>query len=137
MNKILIALVILVLAGGALYYVFLRPTSDENTIPLPESNVAGSGDAEVAGPITAIDASGVAADGPYLVTIMTADNELVTIALPSMGILLCPAKNSITSVNDVSVGQTIEAKGSLNEEGQIVPCEKLDHYFRVAVDQKG
>jgi hypothetical protein len=137
MNKILISLVILVLVGGALYYAFMRQAPDGNTPPVPESNVAGSGDAEVAGPITAIDTSGVATDGPYLVTIMTVDNELVTIALPSMGILLCPAKNSITSVTDVSVGQTIEAKGSLNEQGQIVPCEKIDHYFRVAVDQKG
>ena len=105
----------------------------------------------LSGVVTKVDNSGVMVDGPFLITIRTSTTTATTsttttstatstasantetvVAVPSMGIMLCAAYENIRNVADITVGQDVEVRGFLNEEGQIIPCEASDHYLRVS-----
>jgi uncharacterized OB-fold protein len=53
--------------------------------------------------------------------------------IPSMGIMLCDARDSIVNISDLEVGMTVEARGavSANDGGAITPCESTEHYLRI------
>lgn len=136
MNKTIIAVIILALVGAALYFVLTRPA------PAPEEpEVQGTAqmgeDREVSGPVTMVDTSGIAADGPYRVTVQTLENELVTVAIPSMGLPLCAAKEAIADPNTIAVGQMLEVRGVVGDGGEVIPCESAEHYVRIVPDVKG
>lgn len=88
--------------------------------------------AEATGTILAIDTEQAIVDGPVVITLETENGTPVTIAVPSMGLPLCPAyqANNIGDVYLLSAGDEIEVRGTVSEDGSIVPCESADHYFR-------
>lgn len=87
--------------------------------------------AVAAGKILAIDLEAAALDGPVKITLETSDKDLVTIAVPSMGLPLCEAykANKIGDVYLLEVGDEIEVAGTVSEDGSIVPCESAEHYL--------
>ncbi|KND48892.1 MAG: hypothetical protein AB200_00495 [Parcubacteria bacterium C7867-005] len=84
------------------------------------------------GKVLSVNMDQAAFDGPYLLTLESADESLYTIALPSMGLSFCPAyKNkNIGDVSLIKIGEMIEVNGTLGGDGSIVPCESPDHYLR-------
>lgn len=107
-----IVVLILVLAGGYVYFSKSTPTP-------------------INGVVTNVNLDQVTFDGPALITISDEVNTQYTVAVPSMGIRLCEAADSITSPWDISPGDLATVYGAENEEGYIVPCESKDHYLRV------
>lgn len=100
--------------------------------PVSEGGQA-SDEASVEGRVTLVDLEGMAVDGPGKITVATADGSVKVIAIPSMGINLCAAKDDIASVSEVTAGDTVSARGAIGPDGEIVPCEKSTHYFRIGV----
>ena len=97
----------------------------------------GNPEAILSGEIISMDGDQVAADGPYVVTIRNAAGGENVIAIPSMGILLCEARESIAAIDTLTPGAHVEVRGAVSEDGSIVPCEKPSHYMRiVSVDQE-
>lgn len=84
----------------------------------------------ISGTIQSIDTSGVALDGPAIVTIKTADNTTQEIHVPSMGIRLCAAYENIADVYSLKEGDKIEVRGILSEDA-IVPCQSAEDYLKV------
>ena len=123
MKNILIALVALIVLAGALF-VYDYYASDEVSEVPSEPGMA-------AGVVTSVNLDSVAFDWPGLVTIQSENGETHTIAIPSMGILLCEASPNIADVFRVEVGDRVEVNGEMNEMGEIVPCESVNHYLRV------
>lgn len=99
----------------------VAPVSEE----VPENNAV-----TVEGEVTAVNTEQVSFDGPALVTVATENGE-ATVAVPSMGINLCAAKDAIADVFELSAGDRVTVRGSMDEEGRIVPCEDASHYLRV------
>lgn len=84
------------------------------------------------GEVLAIDLEQVTFDGPVVITLESSDGEVSTIAVPSMGILLCPAhqNNNIGDAFLIKAGDMIDVRGEVSEDGSIVPCSSSDHYLR-------
>ena len=84
------------------------------------------------GEVLAIDREQVLLDGPFLITLESSNGEVSTIAVPSMGILLCPAHEAknIGDVSLINVGDMLDVRGEISEDGSIVPCSSPDHYLR-------
>lgn len=119
---ILITIVLLVLGFFLLNdYIYKEKQADFK----PGDTVA------VSGSILAVDLEKVALDGPVLITLSTAESNLKTIEVPSMGILLCPASPNIADVFALKTGEIIEVNGEVLENGSIVPCQSEDHYLRL------
>lgn len=136
-NTIIAIIVLIALAVGG-YFLVTRYAPEAEVAGNQEGAETATGeDRALAGPIMEIDSRGIAADGPYLITILTSSNEEATIAIPSMGLPLCAAQGTIADPVSISVGETIEVRGTVEEDGTIVPCESPDHYFRLATEQKG
>lgn len=72
----------------------------------------------------------IAFDGPSLVTIEVSGEEKI-IAIPSMGLPLCPAFENIAPTDSIEIGDRVLVLGEINEEGQIVPCSSSNHYLKV------
>lgn len=83
------------------------------------------------GTVLEVDTTGVAADGPALITFKTDGNSTYVIAIPSMGLPLCAASKNVADVYDIMLGDKISVRGKTNEVGQIVPCESETHAFTV------
>jgi hypothetical protein len=160
MNKLLVLIVVVLLGAGA-YWFYTQNMQDDgmmedgeemvdegmvdSEMPVPgeevdemevaeaggESEGEVDGTREVVGTVTAVNTEMAALDGPFLVTLETEADGEATIVIPSMGILLCAAQDAIVAVDDIEVGATVEARGAVNEEGQIVPCESEEDYVRV------
>jgi hypothetical protein len=124
MNKFLWA--ILIIAILILGYIFFLPKADveENNIEIAQEGI-------VEGIISNIDLEGVVIDGPALVTVSTDGDGDKVVAVPSMGINLCAAAPNIVDIYTLSVGDIVSARGLLDEEGRIVPCNDESHYLRV------
>lgn len=120
---IIIGVIVLLLIGWAIF-----GGSDGNT---PEETA--SNDVSLEGVITAVDASQAPVDGPVLITI-DAENGEEVIAVPTMGINLCAASESIADAFALEVGQFVDVRGERDSEGQIVPCESTSHYLRVSTE---
>jgi heat shock protein HslJ len=84
------------------------------------------------GKVLAVDLEQVTFDGPVVLTLESGDGELSTIAIPSMGLPLCPAyqNNNIGDAFLMKAGDMIEVRGEVSEDGSIVPCSSPDHYLR-------
>jgi heat shock protein HslJ len=84
------------------------------------------------GQVLAVDLEQAALDGPIIITIESSNGEVSTIAVPSMGISLCPARenNNIGDAYLIKVGDMIDVRGEIGEDGSIVPCSSPDHYLR-------
>lgn len=86
---------------------------------------------ELVGVVTGVDVTGVMVDGPALIDIETEIGESHSIAVPSMGINLCPAAQNIANVYDVAIGDVVSVRGTFGEEKSIVPCNDASHYLQV------
>lgn len=97
------------------------------------SDVQNTGNDDVTreGVITSVNAEQAALDGPILVTIDSDEGEEV-IAIPTMGIQLCAARENIADGFELEAGEFVDVRGSRDSSGQIVPCESSDHYLRVS-----
>jgi hypothetical protein len=83
------------------------------------------------GKVITVDMTQVAVDGPAVVTLRTSAGNDVKINVPSFGILLCKAHASILGASTLKVGDAVEVRGTVGEDGTIVPCQSEDHYLRV------
>lgn len=83
------------------------------------------------GEVSSVNLDQIAFDGPGLIEFETDGGESYTVALPSMGSLLCAARDSVVAMDAVAVGDRIEVRGDSSDEGYIVPCEDESHYLRV------
>jgi|GEM_PF-3653338 len=96
----------------------------------PNPNMPESGPTRsVSGEVIAVDLEQVAFDGPAVVTIVQPDGAKADIHVPSFGLGLCAARDSIVDVYDLKPGDMIEASGEVSEDGSIVPCA-AGHYLR-------
>lgn len=125
MNKtIIIGIVVIVLLAVVGYLV----TSNKEVAPGGDGN--SNVEQEVSGTVVSVNTEQVAVDGPALVTVQTEDGEVV-VAVPSMGINLCAARDNIADVYELSSGDEVAVLGSVGENDMIIPCESADHYLRV------
>jgi len=136
-NITIIVLVLLIVIGGIFYLERGGEQPDDMPLDDPQATTTQSTSTDASGTSSAttfkgevvnFDASQAVRDGPYVITVRTADGER-TVEVPSMGSQTCAASSSI-DMSDLSVGQTIAVSGS-QERGVIVPCESADHYLRV------
>lgn len=113
---VLIVLALVILVAG--YFSWSRtPASQEESIW------------HFSGVVSGVNLDAIALDGPAFVTVATGQGER-TIAVPSMGIMLCAAYENIADVYTLAAGDRVEVLGAVNEEGQVVPCEDPEHYLR-------
>ncbi|MBI5134082.1 MAG: hypothetical protein HZA81_01730 [Candidatus Taylorbacteria bacterium] len=89
----------------------------------------------ISGVVAAIDLEQAMVDGPYVVTVQDDNGSERDVKVPSMGIMLCAARESIMSPSELKVGDRVEARGALTAEGDLVPCESPDHYLRLASER--
>lgn len=118
MKTILLIVLLLVVVAFGVYAVQRVPTAQNETSTVGKAQ----------GVVTMVNTEQIAFDGPTLVTIRTDVGERV-IAVPSMGLPLCAAYKQIADVYTLAVGDRVTVNGSINEEGQIVPCEDPTHYL--------
>lgn len=83
------------------------------------------------GTVTAVNNDQIAFDGPSLVTFSTEEGELRTIAIPSFGLNMCAAQANLADVFSLEAGDMIEVRGTVESDGNIVPCANEWHYLRV------
>lgn len=126
MKKVISIVGILVVLFVVAYLISLLAKSE------PAAPVAGD-TAEVAGNVVAVNMEQIAFDGPYLIT-LEMEGGTATVAVPSMGLPLCAAytAGNIMDIAQIKAGATLEARGTVAEDGSIVPCEDAGHYLRVA-----
>lgn len=128
MKKYLIPAV-LVLAVAAVALIILNEHIYQEK-QAPAEPVLPTEDVVLSGYITNVDSSEMAFDGPARIAFLTSAGEIANVALPSMGMSLCAAKDRLADLSEMTVGRVIEVRGQLTEEG-IVPCAKPEHYARV------
>ena len=126
MKNKLIGIVVVVLALILVSYFTKPMASDMPTVIIKGETVSKSGK------IISIDLEKAMVDGPYLLTIESENGETSTIAVPSMGLLLCAAhqNNNIGDVYLMKVGDEIEVQGEVGESRMIIPCDSPLHYLR-------
>ena len=93
-----------------------------------------TGATAAAGTVTSVDLEQMAVDGPGLIMFEAEGGTEYTVAVPSMGLPLCAAKDNIADISAIKEGDKIEVNGSTGPAGQIVPCDSADHYLRVAAE---
>ena len=122
MNKKLMVIVgVVALAAVGWFMLF-----DSETTPLEESSVGAT-----SGVVIDVDTTQAMVDGPVIIE-LAVDNGTRIIAIPSMGLPLCAARENIDDVWSLEVGAGIEVYGAVDPEtGYIVPCESDEHYLRV------
>jgi hypothetical protein len=119
MKKPLIFIIVIVVIAVAAYAATTRRDDSEGMVVT-----------EVEGKIVNIDLEQAMVDGPYVVVVEDEDGADQVIHIPSMGIQLCAARDSIASPSELSLGQEVEAAGLLTPDGILVPCDSTDHYLR-------
>ena len=126
-NKMLgIAAIVIILLVIA-YYVMTSLTRVETLQDLPTETTSS----EFKGVVTSVNLEQIIADGPALIQFTTDAGTNLTIALPSMGSLLCAASDSVASAGSLEVGDRIEVQGDTSDEGYLGPCDDESHYLRV------
>lgn len=83
------------------------------------------------GVVRAVELEQMMVDGPALIQFETRIGEMHTIAVPSMGIMLCAAQPQIDSVGTIEVGDPIAVRGTIGAEERIIPCDDAEDYLRV------
>ncbi|HYC83160.1 MAG TPA: hypothetical protein VEB60_01265 [Candidatus Paceibacterota bacterium] len=127
MKKPIIILIAVILIALLAYALMGKEPAD---VSQTEETVTASS-SEVRGTVMNVNADQVPVDGPTLITIRQADDSQAVIAIPSMGINLCPAQANIADISLIKAGGTVEAKGQAGAEGMIIPCESADHYLKI------
>ncbi len=84
----------------------------------------------IEGVVTRVSTEQAMVDGPYVVVIKTDAGVEETINIPSMGINLCVARDSIKNPTEISTGMRVAVSGTRVEGGAIVPCESVSHFLR-------
>lgn len=107
----------------------VTPPSDDDQVGT-SSDEAPAEDRTYSGVVTFVDLHQMMVDGPGIVMIRTDAGAEAKILVPAR-IGLCKAKDSVADVSELKAGQTVEARGSLGEDGAIIPCESEAHYLRV------
>lgn len=79
-----------------------------------------------------VDRTGVMLDGPILITVSDIlSGDAKVIAIPSMGLPLCAASANIADTSELAIGDTVIVSGSVDAEGQIVPCAEETHSMEI------
>lgn len=122
----LIALVLFIftLLAGAVWYFTqseLAPGTDEQV----------SGDVMFSGTVLSVDNSAMMLDGPLQFVIATEIDTTETVSVPSMGINLCAAADSVRPAFAVAEGDVVSVRGLRAEDGSIFPCDSSEHYVRI------
>lgn len=125
MTRFVSAFSLLVLMGAGCTW------SQSTDVTVQEEPSTGSSQRSVSGTITSVNLDGIAADGPAVITVQT-ESGVEVIHVPSFGLNLCAANESITDVYVLKSGDRVEARGTVSEEGAIVPCDSEEHYLRVS-----
>lgn len=125
--KTLIWIVVLAAVVLGLYFLVSKPDTEEPVVNTDEQDMGETVFLE--GTVMSINTDDVALDGPSLITVNTTEGERV-VAVPSMGINLCAAKDDIADVFTISLGDTVSVSGEPDEEGRVVPCVDASHYLR-------
>lgn len=113
-------LIVLILIGGLIVY-----TRDTEVSNVPDGRTV------VSGTVTEVDLEGVMVDGPALLSVQTETGEMYTVAVPSMGLRLCPAFEHIADPFVIERGDMVEVRGKVEEGAStIVPCDDADDYVR-------
>lgn len=138
MKKIIIIIIALVAIVGIVFAV----TSDNKTAGVSQNNgaptgtsddiIPGTDDRAVKGTVVSVDVSKVPVDGPGLVIIQTDTGLQAVIAVPSMGMGMCAAKDKIENYSEFKAGDKVEVRGQVGAENMIIPCESAEHYLRVS-----
>lgn len=126
-KAIIIVIVVAVLAILAAYLFGPLGRTDR----APEVPAEAGADEVLSGTVASVDASGVAADGPYLIEVADENGAISTVAVPSMGILLCRT-DRIADIAALEAGTEVRVRGSADDEGRIVPCISENHYLEIA-----
>lgn len=138
MQKTLIAVIVLAVIGAGLYYVLTSYTPNPEALEelreepqVVEETTDERAEGEVRGTIVSVDTEQAMVDGPVLIAVDAGADAVAVIAVPSMGLPLCPAAANITDAFALTPGQQIVARGAVGVDGMIVPCEQPDHYLQV------
>jgi hypothetical protein len=89
----------------------------------------------VKGTISKVDLSQTRVDGPILVTVQT-KKGLRTLEIRTESLENCPSFRNIADAFWLNVGENVEAKGQVKNEGLIEPCVSENHYFRIIADSR-
>lgn len=112
-------LIVLILIGGLIVY-----TRDTKVSNVPEGRMV------VSGTVTEVNLEGVALDGPALLSVQTETGEMYTVAVPSMGVRLCPAFEQIADPFVIERGDMVDVRGRVEDDGfTIIPCDDADDYL--------
>jgi hypothetical protein len=131
-KKLIGSIVIIIIAIVVGWYVLsLPPGVSEAPEQQGENGVSEQERATLRGVITSVDTTQAMVDGPYLVNISSDSGEEATIAVPSMGILLCEAKDNIVDIAQLQEGLIVEVSGTLDESMRVVPCASSNDYLRI------
>jgi heat shock protein HslJ len=125
-NKFIWILIILAVLVGGFYLLNSYIYKEKQVNYVMGETVSKSGK------VLSVNLDQAAFDGPYIFILESDGGEVSTIAVPSMGLPLCAAyqNKNIGDVYLIKVGEMIEVRGVVSEDGSIVPCESTDHYFR-------
>lgn len=126
MKNILLSISVLAIIGIIGFWLFNSYIYNEK-----QSDIQPGDDSTISGTVLAVDTEQAAVDGPVLITVEENDGDLVTVAVPTMGINLCEAADNIENVFNLRVGDTISVNGSYDTSGNVVPCESADHYLQI------
>lgn len=125
-SKTVVSIIVILVAVFAGYWILSESGMKNDPAEL--------GGKDIRGEVVSVDRSQIIADGPTVIMVST-ENGVERVEVPSMGINLCPASKSIVDVSMLEAGMVIEVSGSVGgDEGAIVPCESEEHYLRVASD---
>ena len=105
--------------------------SDDTPINIIRNEEDRVHDFAVAGVVTKVDTEQAAFDGPVRIFIDEQESTKRIVAVPSMGVLHCAAKDNIADVWSIKVGDKIQALGTVGPSGELVPCESPDHFLTV------
>lgn len=134
MKAILLIVVLLLAAGGYFFYTNVSNTPEVVNEELPQAEEETEESGEASGTITSVDTTAAMVDGPVLVTIKTSAGASRIIAVPSMGFNMCVAKETIADPFALKAGTKVSVRGSVTEEGYILPCEDASHYLKVSAE---
>ncbi|MDP1625141.1 MAG: hypothetical protein Q8L64_05210 [bacterium] len=132
MKKSITIIVVVAILALAVYAVLRTAGLDDSSVENGGLNQnAPVNSIEVRGVVTVVDLEQAMFDGPYVIMVRGSDGVEEIIAVPSMGIMLCAARDAIVDVSTIKEGMTVEARGSMTSRGDIVPCESSSHYLRI------
>jgi len=121
---------VVVTQNGLLYFISASYIDSDSDIYKDFSSMletmSFSGQAIISGGVTSVSK----ADGIKII-IMTELGSEELIEIPPGGLEQCQAASRLIDADEVRKGNTIQAQGSRNVSGVIVPCNSEDHFFTI------